>query len=44
MGELRQHQPSMSIDEQVENLKSIGLIINDEEYQDNTDRIAVERE
>ncbi len=32
MGELRQHQPSMSIDEQVENLKSLGLIINDEEY------------
>jgi len=44
MGELRQHQPSMSIDEQVENLKSIGLIINDGEYQDNTDRITVERE
>lgn len=32
MGELKQHQPSMSIDEQVENLKSLGLIINDEEY------------
>lgn len=32
MGELKQHQPSMSIDEQVENLKSLGLIINDEDY------------
>ena len=32
MGELKQHQPPMAIDEQVENLKSIGLIVNDEEY------------
>lgn len=32
MGERRQHQPPMTIDEQVENLKSIGLIVNDEEY------------
>lgn len=32
MGELKQHQPPMTIDEQVENLKSIGLIIEDEEY------------
>ena len=32
MGEMRQHQPSMTIDEQVENLKSLGLIINDEDY------------
>ena len=32
MKELKQHQPSMSIDEQVENLKSLKLIINDEEY------------
>ncbi len=32
MEELKQHQPSMSIDEQVENLKSLGLIINDEVY------------
>lgn len=32
MGELKQHQPSMSIVEQVENLKSLGLIINDEDY------------
>lgn len=26
MGELKQHQPSMSIDEQVENLKSLEFI------------------
>ena len=32
MGELKQHQPSMSVDKQVENLKTLGLIINDEEY------------
>ena len=32
MGELNQHQPPMTIDEQVENLKSIGLIVDDEEY------------
>lgn len=32
MGELKIHQPPMTIDEQVENLKSIGLIVNDEEY------------
>lgn len=32
MGELKQYQPPMTIDEQVENLKSLGLIINDEEY------------
>ena len=32
MGELKQHQPSMTIEEQVENLKSIGLVIKDEEY------------
>ncbi len=32
MSELKQHQPSMTIDEQIENLKSLGLIINDEEY------------
>ena len=31
MGELKQ-QPPMTIDEQVENLKSIGLIVDDEEY------------
>lgn len=32
MGELKQHQPSMTIDEQVENLKNIGLIVEDEDY------------
>jgi len=32
MGELKQHQKPMSIDEQVKNLKELGLIIKDEEY------------
>ena len=32
MGVLKQHQLPMTIDEQVENLKSIGLIVEDEEY------------
>lgn len=32
MGELKKHQPPMTIDEQIENLKSIGLIVDDEEY------------
>lgn len=32
MGELKQHQPPMTINEQVENLKKIGLIVEDEEY------------
>lgn len=32
MGELKQHQPSITIDEQVENLKNIGLIVEDENY------------
>ena len=32
MAELKQHQPPMTIDEQVDNLKKLGLIINDEEY------------
>lgn len=32
MGELKQHQPPLSIDEQIENLKVLGLIIKDEEY------------
>lgn len=32
MGELKQHQPSMTIDEQIDNLKELGLLINDEEY------------
>ena len=32
MGELKQHQPSMTIDEQIENLKEIGLLIENEVY------------
>ena len=32
MGELKQHQLPMTIDEQIENLKSLGLIIENEEY------------
>lgn len=32
MGALKQHQPPMTIDEQVENLKNIGLIVEDEKY------------
>lgn len=32
MGELKQHQLPMTIDEQVENLKNIGLIVENEEY------------
>lgn len=32
MGELKKHQPPMTIEEQIKNLKSIGLIVNDEEY------------
>ena len=32
MKELKKHQPSTNVDEQIENLKEIGLIINDEEY------------
>lgn len=32
MGELKQHQPPMTINEQVENLKEKGLIVEDEEY------------
>ena len=32
MEKLKKHQPPMTIDEQVENLKSIGLIVDDEEY------------
>lgn len=32
MGDLKEHQPPMTIDEQVENLKNIGLIVDDEEY------------
>ena len=32
MGELKKHQPPMTIDEQVSNLKNIGLIIEDEDF------------
>lgn len=32
MGELKEHQPSMTIDEQIKNLKSLGLIVDDEEF------------
>ena len=32
MEELKKHQPPMSIEEQIENLKSLGLIVNDDEY------------
>ena len=32
MGDLKKHQPPMTIDEQIQNLKSIGLIVNDEAY------------
>ena len=32
MGELKKHQPPMSVEEQIENLKTIGLTINDEQY------------
>lgn len=32
MGELKHHQPSMSVKEQITNLKNIGLIIADEVY------------
>ena len=32
MKELKEHQSPMTIEEQVENLKKIGLIVEDEEY------------
>lgn len=32
MRELKRHQPPMTIDEQIENLKSIGLLVEDEGY------------
>ena len=32
MGDMKEHQPPMTIDEQIENLKHIGLLIEDEEY------------
>ncbi len=36
MGELKQHPLPMTIDEQIENLKSLGLIIENEEYAKKT--------
>ena len=30
--EIKEHQPSMDIDEQIDNLKAIGLIIGNEDY------------
>ncbi len=32
MGDMKQYQPPLTIEEQIENLKSIGLVIKDEEY------------
>lgn len=32
MGDMKQRQPPLTIEEQIENLKSIGLVIKDEEY------------
>lgn len=32
MDTLKKHQPAMTIDEQIDNLKSLGLVIKDEEY------------
>lgn len=32
MGDMKQHQPPLTIEEQIENLKGIGLVIKDEEY------------
>lgn len=32
MGELKKHKPSMIINEQVEKMKSVGLIVDDDEY------------
>ncbi len=34
MGDLKDQQPSMTNKEQINNLKEIGLIINDEDYAD----------
>lgn len=31
MGDMKQHQPPLTIEEQIENLKSIWLVIKDEE-------------
>lgn len=30
--EIKEHQPSMNIDEQIENLKAVGLVIDNEDY------------
>ena len=32
MGDMKQHQLPLTSEEQIENLKSIGLVIKDEEY------------
>lgn len=32
MGELKKHQAPMTIEEQIKNLKEIGLVVADEEY------------
>lgn len=32
MGDKKSNQPPMTIDEQIENLKELGLIVKDEEY------------
>lgn len=32
MGDMKQHQPPLTIEEQIENLMSIWLVIKDEEY------------
>ena len=32
MGDMKQHQPPLTIEEQIGNLKSMGLVIKDEEY------------
>ena len=38
MGDMKQHQPPLTIEEQIENLKSIWLVIKDEEYWRRTRR------
>lgn len=37
--EIKEHQPSMDIDEQIDNLKAIGLIIGNEDYARQTSMI-----
>ena len=32
MGDLKKHQPPMTIEEQIENLKSLGLTVPDENF------------